>query len=532
IIMEKANEDILDGIPLGCWNIQFIALMGMVFITGPVQYYNSVFTNKIVNYTCSTNEDDLYGVDSCISNTSQSCKQYEFDQSENALHRLEACISNNTQSCFNYEFDPEEDRTTFTTEFSLVCQNAWVSDWFQLILTIGCIVGTACTGVGDRYGRRNVIRVSSLIHVFSILVIGLSPDPFLILAGRFLIGFTYPLINSTAYTLLTETTPPKQRALLCFMVSATFYVTVMMIGVIAYFISEWRMLYLVLSSLPLMLPLNAFLLDESPRWLQQQGRTEEALAILEKAASLNGGTVKCSIIKKDVEESSTSIKNNNFKSMIIFFKSFAIDFFGTKAMIKISLTMPVIWFMVATAYFGVPLTGHNITDNLYLYMIVIGAAELPISMLGPVLVKKLGNINSTTGLFAILVVCMLGILNLRNHELWWIKWVLITLSMNSIGLLNCLCSIMTCELFPTSLRTTALAFCKICYYIGFFTASYIESVSVTSLWWLYYAVCCISCVIGSLLIRFVPETHGSKLCNTIEEVIQRDKSNSDSEDQP
>ncbi|CAL4122403.1 unnamed protein product, partial [Meganyctiphanes norvegica] len=136
IIMEIANEDILDGLPLGCWNIQFIALMSMVFITGPVQYYNSVFTNKFVNYTCSTNENDLYGINSCFSNTSQACKQYEFVQSEDALYSLEVCMSNNTQSCINYKFNPVKERTTFTTEFSLVCQNAWLSDWFQLILTL------------------------------------------------------------------------------------------------------------------------------------------------------------------------------------------------------------------------------------------------------------------------------------------------------------------------------------------------------------------------------------------------------------
>ncbi|CAL4194655.1 unnamed protein product, partial [Meganyctiphanes norvegica] len=154
--MEKPHEDILDGIPLGRWNIQFIALVCIVYISGPVQYYNSVFTNKSVNFTCSANQDELYGLD--------------------------ASAANNSQACSNYEFDPSEKRITFTSEFGLVCQNAWVSEWFQLILTIGCIVGTAFTGVGDRYGRRNVIRVSSLIHVISILVIGLSPDPFIILA--------------------------------------------------------------------------------------------------------------------------------------------------------------------------------------------------------------------------------------------------------------------------------------------------------------------------------------------------------------
>ncbi|CAL4155917.1 unnamed protein product, partial [Meganyctiphanes norvegica] len=146
IIMEKTNVDILDGIPLGCWNIQFIALMSMVFITGPVQYYNSVFTNKFVNYTCSTNKDEIYGLDSCVSNVSQACNIYELAPPEDGLYSLEDCISNTTQACINHEFDPGEERTTFTTEFNLVCQNAWVSDWFQLILTIGCIVGTACTG--------------------------------------------------------------------------------------------------------------------------------------------------------------------------------------------------------------------------------------------------------------------------------------------------------------------------------------------------------------------------------------------------
>lgn len=523
--MEKTSDDILDGIPLGCWNIQFIALMGLVFISGPVQYYNSVFTNKFINYTCSSNGSELYGLDACTSNSSQVCSSYEFDQ--------------------------KEERTTFTREFNLVCENMWVSDLFQLILTIGCIVGTVCTGIGDRYGRRAVIRVSSIIHVISILVIGLAPNPFIILLGRFVIGFSYPLLNSTAYTLLTETLPPNKRSLVCFLVSSTFYISVMVIGVIAYFIIEWRMLFLVLSIIPLCLPFIAFYLDESPRWLYQQSRIKEARSILEKAARLNGGTLNTKFGQNNHPNSPTEIENkvssNNdaaakdspnidtsqysytksenhdkSKSMIHITKMFINNFFGTWAMLKISVVMPVIWFLMATAYFGVPLTGHNLTDNLYLYMIVVGAAELPVSLIGPVLVSKLRNINTGTGLFALLGLSMLGIMIFRDSKLWWIKWVLIGLSMNCIGLLNCLCSLMTCELFPTTLRTTAFAFCKICYYLGFFTASYIESVSQFTFWWLYYAVCCISCAIGSILVRYLPETHGSTLCNTIEDVVDRE----------
>ena len=125
--MVDAIEDILDGIPVGCWNIQFIALMGMIFIRGPVMYYNSVFTNKFINFNCSTDNGELYGPDACTRNDSQACK---------------------------YEFDSSEERTTFTTEFDLVCEKRWISDLFQLILTIGCIVGTVFTGLGDRYGRQ------------------------------------------------------------------------------------------------------------------------------------------------------------------------------------------------------------------------------------------------------------------------------------------------------------------------------------------------------------------------------------------
>ena len=63
----------------------------------------------------------------------------------------------------------------------------------------------------------------------------------------------------------------------------------------AYFIRDWVTLQVV-AHLPLLALLGLyFLVPESPRWLIAVGRTEEAKAIIQKGAEINGKTLPDSI---------------------------------------------------------------------------------------------------------------------------------------------------------------------------------------------------------------------------------------------
>ncbi|CAL4160364.1 unnamed protein product [Meganyctiphanes norvegica] len=502
--MSDANADIFSSIPFGKWNWLYISIVCLQKASAPAQYYSSIFVDMPIDFRCISNEtrqDNITFDNSCPEN-------------KESLH-----------NCTTYEFDTSEVSSTFTSTFNLVCDKAWVASMYPMILPIGSCFGSFFLGASDKWGRVTVIRISSTIHAVGALIVGLARYEYLVIFGRFLVGFTYPILSGSAIPLSIETTPVKDRSTITFLLFIPFYVFVMLLGIMAYFIREWRMLYLVTSIPMFIIPIIALFLDKSPRWLIQQGRVDEAYIVMQKAAKMNNGTFDFDLSSIEKESSSQSNEQNfnaNFvNSSIESVKTLIKQLYGTISMLKLSFIIPILWFLSAIVYIGVPLNANSFTDNPYLYMVMIGAAEFPSAFLGPLIINKFGNIKTGISLFLITSGCMLGTL-LVTENFWWMKWIFAMLSMTCSGALIIICNLLISELFPTVLRSTGCGISYSAYYVGFFLSSFINSTIVSEVWWAFNTMCGICCVIASILISLLPETHGQKLCETTNEVDNKE----------
>ena len=158
---------------------------------------------------------------------------------------------------------------------------------------IGALVGAAIIGpLGDRFGRRPVLLWTAFnISLFGILT-AFCNNFITLLIVRTIVGFGIGGLT-IPFDILAEFTPDEQRGKYLYLIEYYWTAGSVLVPIVAYFTIElahsWRV-FVVVCALPCVISLLVGIayVPESPRWLVLQGKNEEALDILKKAAALNG----------------------------------------------------------------------------------------------------------------------------------------------------------------------------------------------------------------------------------------------------
>src|ERR1700742_2481212 len=167
------------------------------------------------------------------------------------------------------------------TKFSTLPQNLQ----FISLTFVGMTVGALITGfVGDKYGRRFTYQINLLIFGLASLAAAFAQDMTQLIACRFIQGLGLGAEIVVGYSTLTEFVPPKTRgrwlAFMAFLTVCGFPVT----AILGYFIIPswgWRPMFIVAGIGSLIVWYLRKNLPESPRWLEAQGRTDEAEALMQ-----------------------------------------------------------------------------------------------------------------------------------------------------------------------------------------------------------------------------------------------------------
>ena len=190
------------------------------------------------------------------------------------------------------------------TKFSTVPQNLQ----FISLTFVGMTIGALITGfVGDKFGRRFTYQINLLIFGLASLAAAFAQDMTQLTACRFVQGLGLGAEIVVGYSTLTEFVPPKTRgrwlSMMVLLVVAGFPVT----ALLGYFIIPafgWRPMFVIAGIGSLIVWYLRKNLPESPRWLESQGRMEEAEALMqqiEKEAA-GGGTLPPVVVPAPVPQ--------------------------------------------------------------------------------------------------------------------------------------------------------------------------------------------------------------------------------------
>jgi len=183
---------------------------------------------------------------------------------------------------------------------SVVLQAAWeLSETETALLTAvvfwGALIGTAILGpLGDVIGRKPVfLGTAALITTFGIATAAVTNFPTLVVM-RFGVGFGVGGLT-VPFDTLAEFVPTSHRGRDLMVVEYFWTAGTLLVPVAAFVTLEsnsesgWRY-FVILCALPCLISTMVGLLvvPESPRWLVTQGKHDQAIKVLRKAAACNG----------------------------------------------------------------------------------------------------------------------------------------------------------------------------------------------------------------------------------------------------
>ncbi len=337
------------------------------------------------------------------------------------------------------------------TKFSTVSQNLQ----FISLTFVGMTLGAFITGfVGDKFGRRFTYQINLLIFGLAALAAAFAQDMNQLIACRFVQGLGLGAEIVVGYSTLTEFVPPKTRgrwlSMMAFVVVAGFPVTALL-GYLIIPAWGWRPMFIIAGVGSLIVWYLRKNLPESPRWLESQGRTEEAeslMAGIEKE-SAGSGTLLPVVVPAQVAQVAASdlLKPPLLQRMIV----------GSWVLITINTL--IFGFVIFLPQFFLS-QGLTIANSLA-YTLVLSVASLVGCALGAYLSDAIGRRWSIIG--ASIVTIVGGYIYARFDAssdpaiVLGVGFVLIVAIYVQTAILF---GVYTPELFPTEVRLRANGICN------------------------------------------------------------------------
>ncbi|XP_072242521.1 proton myo-inositol cotransporter-like isoform X2 [Leuresthes tenuis] len=183
--------------------------------------------------------------------------------------------------------------------------------WQELLVssTVGAAALSALTGgfLNGWLGRRICILMASFIFSVGGIILSIAPDKVVLLVGRITVGLGIGIASMTVPVYIAEVSPSHLRGQLVtinslFITGGQFIASVVD-GAFSYLSHDgWRYM-LGLSILPAVLQFFGFLiLPESPRWLLQKGRSQDARRVLSRIRGDRNVDEEYDAIRASIEE--------------------------------------------------------------------------------------------------------------------------------------------------------------------------------------------------------------------------------------
>lgn len=245
------------------------------------------------------------------------------------------------------------------------------------------------------------------------------------------------------------------------------------------------------------------LIPESPRWLLQKGRVEEAELVIRKAAQWNrvpapevifrAGDCLELMQNKDEEEQTYTY----------------MDLMRTHNIRNITILGVFIWISVAMVYYGLSLNSSNLHGNIYLNCFISAAIDIVVYVATWLLIDRAPR---PTLLFTTLMFCgiMLLVIKLVPEDMPIMFQVLALVGKIGVSAAYCFIYVFFTELMPTVVRNMGLGICATAARIGAIICPYLLYMGLYSKI-LPYIIFGTASIMAAAVSMLLPDTRNSKL---------------------
>ncbi len=181
-------------------------------------------------------------------------------------------------------------------------------------LLIGCIFGASVGGwLSDRFGRRKILVLSAILFAASSVGAALPRNLNEFMAARFVGGLAIGMASLLAPLYIAEVAPARNRGRLVSLNQMAIVTGILL----AYFINwglsfggpeNWRWMFASAAVPSIVFLIALFFVPESPRFLTEVGREEEALAVLTRVNGRSSALLVLGDIKRAISEESGTLR--------------------------------------------------------------------------------------------------------------------------------------------------------------------------------------------------------------------------------
>lgn len=261
------------------------------------------------------------------------------------------------------------------SEFNLTADKAGI---LASASFLGMFFGAGLSGmIADRFGRKNVFQVSMLIWGVGSVLCGFSNSIVALMCFRVMVGLGMGMEFPVAQAIAAEITPKAHRGRYIAFLEGFWPIGLIcsgMIALVALPLGGWRLVFIIEGVPALFLFVVRRIIPESPRWLVEAGRVEEA------------GHVMADMERRVIEASGNALPephNFNLPQPVARGSSSFGDLWS-RAYRGRTIMLWLLWFFALLGYYGITTwlstllqaRGYSIAKSTE-YVILITSAGIP-----------------------------------------------------------------------------------------------------------------------------------------------------------
>jgi SP family arabinose:H+ symporter-like MFS transporter len=339
---------------------------------------------------------------------------------------------------------------------------------------LGCIAGVAFSGyLSDKIGRRKVLFIAAFLFLISAVGFAFSKEYAVLIFFRIMAGTAVGVASNVSPLYISEIAPGHKRGAL-----VTFYQLAITIGVLCAYLSNlflqrnaaaavgggegllhwlfienvWRGMFLVAVIPATVFALLLLIVPESPRWLVQYGRTEEALAVLTKISGEKEAIAELTAIQEVASQ-----QKGGFSELL------RLPLSKLLALAMILTALSQLSGINGIIFYGPTImkSAGIVTSDALFYQVILGLANTVFTVIAILKVDSWGRrpLYLYGSIFSALALLLTGFCFSMGITGWPMLGAIILFLLFFALSLGPLKFVISTEIFPTHIRGTAVSVC-------------------------------------------------------------------------
>ncbi|XP_063591394.1 organic cation transporter protein-like [Penaeus indicus] len=471
--MASEFDELLTRLGTGRWNFLYFIATSYWYFLIPPQTFSGVFLAPSVNVTCRPPD-----LDSVLRVAEDSCS-YFVNKSSVGVVEI---------PCTEWIYDDSIYSSTLTSDFGLVCAEAYNRATYQSIYTFAAIFSSTHAGyLADKFGRKPVVLITQVIYAATGIAMCFANSFPLILALRFVMG----CVNlPTIYILTMEVCEVKYRSVVGILTGLPWAFGTMAWGGMAYLIRDWRWLLLSVS-LPTLLVLLPLL-----------------------CLSFFAGIIffPC---QQTENETRNKEKEKHRRNVWSFLKVPTLC--STRPIRTITVIFSLNLFISALVFGGLNLSATNYSADPFIYTMLGGLMEVPGYSLTAPLINRVGR-KWPTILGYFMSGATIFLLVFVPSEMTWLVMTLAMVGKMCISGAFMISIVYMSEMFPTEVRLQGVGATVMACHVAAAIVPFITDYLGPFLPWAPSVIFCVSSAVAGVALLPLPETLGAAMPDTVQEM--------------